>query len=86
MESPPTTTEDFMASIRCAHCSGRHASVEQVRECAEYQAYCDWAMEAELAAEAANERFFEEGPNGGTYAGSEEEARDRWLDSLQIGA
>lgn len=44
----------------------------------DYQA----GIDAEMAAEAANERFWEEGPHGGYYAGSEEEARDRWLDSL----
>lgn len=36
---------------------------------------------SELAAEKTNERFFEE-RGGGTYAGSPEEAQDRWLDSL----
>jgi hypothetical protein len=56
--------------------------------------YLDWDSPAalaqqeaegvwEAAAEAAAERFWEEGPHGGYYAGSQEEARDRWLDSLQ---
>lgn len=43
-----------------------------------------WEQQADLAAEAANERWWEE-RGGSTYAGSEEEARDRFYDSL-IGA
>lgn len=49
-------------------------------------AHDEWAAEAEAAAEAAAERFYEEGPHGSMYAGSQEEARDRWLDSMQEGA
>ena len=37
---------------------------------------------AEAEAEARNERFWEEGLHGGQYAGSPEEARDRYLDYL----
>jgi hypothetical protein len=74
--------EDTMATIRCAHCKARHASVAEVHECANWEAYVEDTMRSELAAEAAAERYWEEGPNGGSYAGSEEEARDRWLDSL----
>ena len=49
-----------------------------------YQAERDeWESAAEIAAEAANERFWEEGPHGGYYAGSQEEALDRYLDSLR---
>jgi hypothetical protein len=40
-----------------------------------------YAQEQELAAEAANERWFEE-RGGSNYAGSDEEARDRFMDSL----
>lgn len=69
-----------------------HESVAQVKLCfagrpipsVEEQSLWDQQdgeSAAELAAEAANERYFEE-RGGGTYAGSEEEARDRYYDSL----
>ncbi len=69
-----------------------HESVAQVKLCfsgrpvhsVEEQGLFDQQeaeMAGEIAAEKANERYFEErGAN--TYAGSEEEARDRWFDSL----
>ena len=41
-----------------------------------------WEAETERLAELAVERYFEEGPHGGWYAGSMEEARDRYYDSL----
>lgn len=47
-----------------------------------YAVYLEEQAEEDAAAERANERFWEEGPHGGYYAGSEEEARDRFLDSL----
>lgn len=55
-----------------------HATVAEARECETEIA----EGLAEIAAERAVERFFEEGPHGGYYAGSEEEARDRFYDSL----
>lgn len=70
-----------------------HLSVAQVRLCfsrptglpsledGDWEVYESQQMEAELAAERANERYFEE-RGGGTYAGSQEEARDRYLDGL----
>ena len=36
----------------------------------------------EAMMEARAEIFWMEGPHGSQYVGSEEEARDRWLDSL----
>lgn len=42
----------------------------------------EWQAKSEQEAEAAAERYFEEGPHGGYYAGSEEEARDRYLAGL----
>jgi hypothetical protein len=59
-----------------------HDTVAEARECTtDFEATKAEAL-AEIAAEQAVERFFEEGPHGGYYAGSVEEARDRWLDSL----
>jgi hypothetical protein len=70
-----------------------HCSVAEVRACFttpggllsvedEYSYGHEAAQaQAEFAAEQANERYFEE-RGGGTYAGSEEEARDRYMDSL----
>lgn len=73
-----------------------HASCAQVQMCfrnpeglpsIEEEAFAIYQAEdhaAELAAERANERFWEEGPNGGYYAGSREEARDRYADAGYI--
>lgn len=83
-------------SVRCGNRkvhSGQeahHASVAQVRLCFsrpdglpsfEENLLAQEAL-AEIEAEKAVERFFEEGPHGGTYAGSAEEARDRYFDGL----
>jgi chemotaxis regulatin CheY-phosphate phosphatase CheZ len=52
-----------------------HETVADARDCEN-----TWAeARAEIAAERANERYFEE-RGGGHYAGSQEEARDRWND------
>lgn len=64
-----------------------HHSVAQVRLCfskpgqplPSIQEEQYWESEAEAAAERANERYWEEGPNGGYYAGSREEAIDNYL-------
>lgn len=71
-----------------------HASVAQVRLCFSkpgqplpsiqdeaYDRECAEDSAAEIAAEKANERFWEEGRNGGYYAGSREEMIDRYADS-----
>jgi hypothetical protein len=55
---------------------------KDVMPAAEREYWDEWEMKAEQEAERAAERYFEEGPHGGTYAGSEEEARDRYLDGL----
>lgn len=60
----------------------RHHDVAAVRACFDKEAGRDAESRAERFAELANERYFEEGPNGGYYAGSEEEARDKFYDSL----
>lgn len=69
--------------MNCDYCGQWHGSVSMAWACMEAaqdaQDHAD--MLAELAAEQANERWFEE-RGGGNYAGSEEEARDRWFDSL----
>jgi len=49
------------ARIRCAHCKGRHETVAQVRDCAHWEQ----VAEAEYDADAAYERFLE---NGGVHA------------------
>jgi TRAP-type C4-dicarboxylate transport system substrate-binding protein len=54
----------------------RDALLDEIQE-VQYEAA---EMEAERRAEAANERYFEEGPYGSMYAGSQEESRDRWFD------
>lgn len=46
-----------MASIRCAHCKDTHASVADVRTCADQEAEARWEQEMEARAE----RFWEEG-------------------------
>ena len=51
------------ARIRCAHCKDRHATVAEVRECAQYEA--DAAWEAANDPDAAYERWLE---NGGPHA------------------
>lgn len=87
--------EATLSGIVCGQCSDcfrtedgkrlivRHASVEHVRACYDTSARIEAESAGEIAAERAVERYFEEGPHGGYYAGSEEEARDRWLDSLR---
>lgn len=60
----------------------RHATVDHVRHCHDAVDYQDEEARQEIAAEQAVERFFEEGPNGGYYAGSPEEAHDRYCDWL----
>lgn len=50
-----------MASIRCAHCKGTHASVAAVRDCAHWEL----VAQDEYDADAAYERFLE---NGGVHA------------------
>jgi hypothetical protein len=46
-----------VARIRCAHCKDTHPSVDAVRACADQEAEARWEAEAEAAAE----RFWEEG-------------------------
>lgn len=48
--------------IRCAHCTARHATAAEVRQCAAYQDY--------LAAEAAHEARYPhvDFPDGATFA------------------
>lgn len=60
-----------------------HASVAHVRHCHRVHADMEAEARSERESEQAVERFYEEGPHGGTYAGSQEEARDRWTDSLR---
>lgn len=54
-----------------------HSTVSEARECEADHL----EAKAEVAAELANERWFEE-RGGGFYAGSPEEARDRFYDGL----
>jgi len=89
----PERTAD---GVRCGSCSDtergygvtgpdaivRHATVAHVRHCWAIQQEWEAEHRAEIAAERAAERYFEEGPGGGYYAGSEEEARDRFNDWL----
>lgn len=75
------------ARIRCAHCKAYHATIAEVRDCADWDLYvtsgqAEADSRAEIAAEARAERYWEEGPHGGYYAGSREEAEDRFYDSL----
>ena len=63
--------------IRCAHCHNRHATVDDVRWCADLHAEARAEAEAEQAAEAAAERFFEEGPESFQMQRAAEEAHDR---------
>lgn len=67
----------------CEVCGLWHDSISALSACLEEaeDAYYAAEAEAEQAAELANERWFEE-RGGGYYAGSEEEARDRFFDSL----
>ncbi len=51
------------ARIRCAHCKGRHATVAEVRSCAQDEAEARW--ESENDPDAAYERLLE---NGGIHA------------------
>lgn len=62
----------------CEFCGQWHASRSAVNACLQEAAA---EAEAEIAAERASERWFEE-RGGGYYAGSPEEAQDRYLDSL----
>jgi hypothetical protein len=63
----------------CPH----NGTCETKQDCIEFDEYNDDAqMAAEFEAEQRNERYWEEGPHGGYYAGSEEEARDRFYDGL----
>lgn len=66
-----------------------HGSVVEVRACfaepggirSYEEQHDDDSSRAEIAAEQANERWFEE-RGGGQYVGSQEEERDRYFDSL----
>lgn len=71
---------DTVAQVRL--CYSREDGLYSHEEEAQAEAR-EWESESERQAELACERFYEEGPNGGYYAGSEEEARDRFYDSLQ---
>lgn len=67
-----TATITRPASIRCAHCKDRHATVERVRECAEveamYRETCEHGLSAWLCS----------GPNH--YGEPEDEMRDEgWM-------
>jgi hypothetical protein len=90
--TPPTATatKETSMTIKLVHgTDGRNYVVENgcvtlmSRDIDEAYEFIDtaYAMEQELAAEAANERWFEE-RGGSNYAGSDEEARDRFMDSL----
>lgn len=88
-EQPEHTADGIVCGLCSAHertCGRtepvRHASVAHVRHCYAAVAQQDAEHREEIAAERSAERYFEEGPNGGYYAGSEEEARDRWNDFL----
>jgi hypothetical protein len=56
-----TATITRPVSIRCAHCKGRHASVEDIRQCAEWEAYGHAEALAEYLAEVRYERWLEDG-------------------------
>jgi hypothetical protein len=80
---PEVTTE----GVVCAGCSvwldgarfqARHASVAHVRECASICEYQRRESDAELAAERACERFYEEG-----LYGPEDDPRERALRALE---
>lgn len=51
-----------MPSIRCGNCRETHTSVADVRDCYAWSAEDEAQYQAEIAAEAAAERFYEEGP------------------------
>lgn len=68
---------DSVAQVKLCFARGGLASIEE--QAADEEGH-QQAL-ADLAAERATERWFEE-RGGGTYAGSEEEARDRYFDSL----
>lgn len=70
---------ETVAQVRL--CFSREGGLPSIEE-ADQHAQDEAQARSELAAEAANERFFEEGLGGGYYAGSPEEARDRYFDSL----
>lgn len=76
----PTIAETVSGPI-CGYCRRRHANVASIRQChidgyeGEAQAEADAAHERYCA--AAWERRYD------YYAGSQEEAHDRWLDSLR---
>lgn len=59
-----------------------HETVAEARACEGEAEQEQLEAAAELAAERAAERYFEEGPFGSSYVGSEEEAQDRFYDSL----
>lgn len=69
-----------MSSIRCGNCKKRHSTADEVRGCyARTAEEARWA-EAEIAAERAATRYFEEGPHGPRYDVHEE--RERYLEDL----
>jgi hypothetical protein len=60
------TTTVTTVRIRCAHCKATHDSIAKVRDCAEWELYVSSGQaeadaRAEIAAEAAAERYFESG-------------------------
>lgn len=75
---------DFISAVH------HHATVAQVKLCCSrangLPSFEDEAAfaeaEQEIEVERRMARFWAEGPHGSTYAGSEEEARDRWLEGL----
>ncbi len=65
----------------CGMCQHRHANVASIRACHEI----NWEGEAQAEADYLHEQYCARAweRRFDTYAGSQEEAYDRWLDSLR---
>lgn len=72
-----------MANIKCGCCKARHASAADVRACYEEMRAEEALSRAIWENENAAERWYEE-RGGSTYAGSREEAEDRFYDSYRL--
>lgn len=85
--NPKTQYADLVATVH------HHPNVATVKLCfkqaegfpsieeEEFNAAIMDEIEGDIEAERRNERFWEEGPNGGYYAGSREEMRDNYADA-----